>query len=248
MTFQIIPSIDLINGAVVRLTQGDYQKQTNYPADPEQLIHEWYNHGLRRIHIVDLDGAKEGVVSPLHFNFITKICKQHDQLQIQIGGGIRSQEQAKRYFQAGVSFIVIGTLLQSNPILASELVNNFPNQVFLGFDCKGEFLAVKGWTQQTNISLETLVAQYETQPSAGIIFTDITKDGMGQGTNITSITKLCKMTSKSVIASGGIGSITDINTLQNLRITNLNGVIIGKALHDSSVTIEQIKSSNHAAH
>ena len=228
MTFNIIPAIDILDQSVVRLTQGRYDCVDHFHKSPEDIALEFEQQGANRIHLVDLNGAKEGDL--VNFNVLKKIrdCVNCD---LQIGGGIRSIETAQKLFDHGINYLILGSLLVKSPELAHAIILKFPNKIIAGIDLKGEHIATEGWEDtDSSTCVSQLLADLNPLPIAGIISTDIEKDGMMQGPGIHSLKQLSQYTQHPIIASGGVSSLADIVNLKSLHSHGINGCIIGKAL------------------
>lgn len=231
----LFPAIDLKNGQVVRLTQGDYAQVTRYAVDPLAQAKEFSAAGAQWLHMVDLDAAKAG--QPVNRSLISEVAKKSG-LKVQLGGGIRSLEMAKIYLEEGVSRIVVGTKAAQEPDFLAALGASFPGKVALGLDTKAGKIAIHGWTQTLDQTAEDFL---KTAPLKGIyclIFTDIARDGMLNGPNISELKKVMAATELPVIASGGISSLQDIQSLMDLEDCKLLGVIVGKALYEAKFTLQ----------
>lgn len=231
--FDIIPAIDILEGSVVRLTQGDYSAIDTFETLPEVLALQFEREGASRIHLVDLNGAKEG--SLVNLDCFIKI-RQAVSCDLQVGGGIRTLETAHQLFDIGINTIILGSLLVKEPEIAEKIILKFPNKVIAGIDLKHGQLSIEGWREVSITPLDQLLKRLEKLPLAGIISTDIEKDGMMQGPGVESLTSLCKKTTLPIIASGGVSSLNDISTLQALHPLGISGCIVGKA-----ILTEQIK-------
>lgn len=237
----IIPAIDLINGKCVRLEQGKYDKETVYSDSPVEVAKYWVSQGAERLHLVDLDGAKSGSMN--NFEVIKSIRKAID-IVIDIGGGIRSYDDAKRMFDVGIDKVIFGTAAIKNPEMVKKCCDDFGDKITVGIDAKNGKVAISGWLDNTEMLAENLVKSmnYVTE----FIYTDIAKDGMLSGCNLSETQNICKITNSNVIASGGIANISDIISLKKLSLENLTGVIVGKALYNKNFelkdAIERIKN------
>ncbi len=232
----IIPAIDLINGECVRLEQGDYSKKTSYSASPVEIAKLWQRKGAKRLHLVDLDGALSG--SSANFDVVKNIRKALD-ITIDLGGGIRTAENAKKMFDIGIDRVIFGTAAAKNPDEIKRVCEKFPEKITVGIDAKNEKIAISGWTGTTKISAEDLVLKMESFGVDEFIYTDISKDGMLSGPNLESTQKICKITKQKIIASGGISSLQDIKNLIDLKQKNLVGIIAGKAIYTQKFDLEE---------
>jgi len=233
----VFPAIDLKDGKAVRLKQGDYDQVTQYSDDPLALARRFKQEGAEWIHIVDLDAAKAG--SPVHLELIARIAKEVAPVKIQVGGGIRSLEVAKAYFDAGIERVVIGTKAVQDPAFLASLGKAHPGRIALGLDTKAGKIAVQGWTETTGTSIRDYL---QTAPLSGVvclIFTDIARDGMLTGPNVQALQEVARATELPIIASGGVSSLQDIQTLVDLEDCHLLGVITGKALYEGNFSLQE---------
>ncbi|MEM7680104.1 MAG: 1-(5-phosphoribosyl)-5-[(5-phosphoribosylamino)methylideneamino]imidazole-4-carboxamide isomerase [Pseudomonadota bacterium] len=228
----IYPAIDLKDGKCVRLYKGDMAQDTIYNPDPAAQAHEWASSGFSWLHVVDLDGA----VSGAHGNHeaVKDIIKTVD-VPVQLGGGIRSLEHIERWLAEGVSRVILGTVAVRDPELVKRACHLFPDQIVVGIDARHGRVAVEGWAEETDMSVVELAQKFEDEGVAAIIYTDINRDGTGEGVNIDATAELVGAVSIPVIASGGVGSLQDIERLKPLEAEGLNGVIIGKALYENEI-------------
>lgn len=231
----IIPAIDLKEGRCVRLRQGDLKQETWYSDDPPAMASHWERLGAQCLHIVDLDGAVEGV--PKNFDRITAIVKAVS-IPIQVGGGIRSLDLIRTYFSHGVQRVVLGTAVLENPRLLAQASEEFPGQVLVGVDAKNGKVAVRGWTNLSETSPESVVSALSPYSLAGVIFTEISRDGMLSGPNLTALKGVVDVSPFPVIASGGISRIEDIDAIKKLG-TKITGAIVGKALYEGTLDLPQ---------
>jgi phosphoribosylformimino-5-aminoimidazole carboxamide ribotide isomerase len=234
MAFEIIPSVDLRGGRVVRLKQGDYQQQINYDVDPIETARSFADAGARWMHIVDLDGAKEG--RPMQSELMARMIAASG-LQVQAGGGIRSREDIDRLLGAGAARVVIGTravedwpwftALAADPLLKQKLV--------LALDAKDGVVATRGWTHASNKLAVEIAAEVTAWPLAAILYTDVSRDGMLQGPNFEHTKRLAEAGAVPVIASGGVGNMGHLQQLHKLPIL---GVIVGRSLYEGGVDLK----------
>jgi len=235
----IIPAIDLKDGVCVRLQQGRKDAVTVYSRDAAGTAKKWEGMGARVLHVVDLDGAFSG--SQQNLNKIMEIRKSV-KMTIEVGGGIRNITVVDRLISAGIDRVIIGTAAIEDPSFVMDACSKFPGRIFIGIDAKDGKVAVKGWEEVSSIDAKELAKRIETIGSAGIIYTDIARDGMLTGPNIPSLEDMVRTVKIPVIASGGIATIDDIRAL--LEIKNLWGAITGKAIYSGSLDLkEAIKMS-----
>jgi phosphoribosylformimino-5-aminoimidazole carboxamide ribotide isomerase len=231
----IIPSIDLREGRVVRLQQGDYQRQLNYDVDPAQTARQFAAAGATWMHIVDLDGAKRG--TPVQTALIGKIIAGSG-LSVQAGGGIRSAEDVYQLLAAGASRVVVGTKALEDWEWFGELVHrpDLKGKIVLALDAKDGIVATRAWTASSGKSAVEIATQVSDWPLAGILYTDVSRDGMMSGPNYEQTRKLAEAGKVAVIASGGVGNIEHIRKLKELPIW---GVIVGRSLYEGALDLRE---------
>lgn len=231
---EIIPAIDLRGGKVVRLVQGDPSRETRYAEEPAATAAEWERRGATRLHLVDLDGALGG--TPANREALAAILARA-RVPAQVGGGLRTLEAVRAVLDLGAAVAVLGTAGIRDRAFLRAACEAFPGRIALGLDARKGFLAVSGWREATTRLATDLAAEVSDLPLAAIISTDIQRDGMLQGPDLSGLAALLAATPLPVIASGGIGSAEDIRSLVGLgpRVT---GAIVGKALYDGRLTLE----------
>src|SRR5919106_2538878 len=235
----IIPAIDLKDGRCVRLYQGDMDKETVYFDNPVDAARHWIDEGATFLHIVDLNGAVEG--RPVHTNEIAAICKQSG-LKVELGGGLRSLGAVETALSLGVSRVVIGTAAYDNAEFLRALCEKFPRKVVVGIDARQGKVAVKGWKETTSMDAVELAKRCEQDGASRIIYTDISRDGTGDGVNLDETLKIARAIRIPVIASGGVASLEDLRTLAPLEDEGLEGVVIGKALYARAFTLLEART------
>ena len=233
---KIYPSIDLLQGEVVRLYQGDYGQVTEYKTDPIEMIRKFEDAGVDLVHVVDLDGAKDG--APVNLPIIEHLIR-NSKIKIEVGGGIRDIGRAKKYFNIGVERIVIGTIAVKDINSAREIIKTFPHRVMLGMDVAGERVALRGWRELSDFTMDEVINIYRDYPVRGVIFTDISKDGTLEGVSIEPLKKILELSPFPVVASGGVSTVDDIKKLLALNNPKLEGVIIGRAIYDGSIDLKE---------
>ncbi len=233
---KLIPAIDLMNGKCVRLFKGDFNKRKDFSKEPREQAQYWESEGAECMHIVDLDAAKSG--NPSNDKTIKEIVKTVN-IPIQIGGGIRSQERIEQLFSYGIDKVIMGTTAIENKELVKYLSNKFPGRIIIGIDAKDGRVSTRGWLEQSNILATDLVKEFSSFKIANFIVTDINTDGTLEGTNEVFIKDILNITDIPVIASGGIGSISDLLSLIKFESYGLYGVIVGKALYENKFTINE---------
>ena len=234
----IIPAIDLRAGNAVRLAQGDFHRETIYDTDPVSVAGGFIDLGARWLHVVDLDGARSG--EPHHWSVIEKIVRLG--VPVEFGGGIRSSESAQRVLDLGVARIVVGTRLVTDPWFAARLFADFGEKVAAGIDAREGHAASAGWEQNSLLSAEVLATNAAKDGCRRIILTDIARDGMQSGPNTELLSAVKRAVRLPVIHSGGIGSIDDIEKLTALGADAPEGVIIGRALYEGTIALEEALS------
>ena len=234
--FKIIPAIDLIDGKCVRLIQGDYAQKTIYNADPRSTAEQFLDAGFDLVHVVDLDGAKDG--EPKNLKSIEDIASCG--ITIELGGGLRSESHLKSAINAGAQDLILGTKLLNIGSVIDEWVSMFPNQLIAGIDAKNGLVAVEGWEETSTVSAIDLIKQLGEKGFKRTIYTDIQRDGMLSGPNLEQLKSFAEYSPIPTIASGGVGSITDIQNIKSLSMNNINGVILGKAIYDGKITLKEL--------
>ena len=237
--FIILPAIDIRGGKCVRLTKGDYNQETVYSDSPAEQAVEWESGGAGIIHLVDLDGAKQGAPANLAaVKAITAVVS----IPCELGGGIRTLDDAERAFDAGVARIILGTIACRQPELVDTMLEKFgAEKIVVGIDAKNGKAAVAGWLDATGFDALELAAKFAEMGVTRFIYTDIDTDGMLTGPNLKAQSELCaKVPACKVIASGGVASADDAAKLAALNKPNLEGVIVGKALYDGRTTLHEL--------
>ncbi len=234
---QILPAIDVRKGKCVRLIQGDIRDETVYSKEPTEIAKLWQVKGGRLIHVVDLDGAITG--RPKNMDIILKIIKAL-RINVQVGGGLRSEETIKKYLKAGAKRVIVSTLIIQDGDLLKKLVDKYKSDIVVGVDAKDGYIASRGWKNITGIKTMDFIKKLEDIGVRRIVYTDINRDGVLKGPNIKGITNVLKNTKMKVIVSGGITRMKNIKRLLELnkKYANLEGVIIGKALYTGSIELK----------
>ena len=229
----IIPAIDLKDGQCVRLRQGLMEDTTVFSDDPCEMAARWINGGARRLHLVDLNGAFEG--KPVNAECIHQITRNFPDLPVQIGGGIRDIDTANAYIEAGVSYLIIGTMAVTHPQFVIDLCKEFPGKVIVGLDANNGLVATDGWANQTDLHVIELSKKFEQNGVSSIVYTDIARDGMMLGVNVSATTELAINTTIPIIASGGITNLDDIAALLKNAHHGIIGAITGRAIYEGSL-------------
>ncbi len=231
----IYPAIDLKGGKCVRLYKGDMNKDTVYNDSPADQALKWVQSGFSWLHVVDLDGAIQG--APANHQAVRKIIETAD-IPVQLGGGIRNLKQIEAWLQEGVSRVILGTIAARDPELVKEACALFPDQITVGIDARKGKVAVEGWVETSDIDVIDLAKRFEDVGVSSIIYTDIDRDGTGEGVNIVSSIALAQNTTIPIIASGGVGSVKDLELVREAHQYGIEGVIVGKALYDGRIAPE----------
>ncbi len=232
----VIPAIDLKNGRCVRLIQGDLERETVYSDNPPKMALHWQQLGAALLHVVDLDGAVEGV--PRNLGLIDRIVGELT-IPVEVGGGIRTLETIAAYLNAGASRVVLGTKAAEDPTFLREACRKFPGRVVAGIDARDGFVAVKGWTETTEHRAVDVAGRMAEAGVCAIIFTDIQRDGMQTGPNIESTRVLAEAVSVPVIASGGVSSLDDVKALLEIEHFGVTGVITGRAIYAGTLDLRE---------
>lgn len=233
----IIPAVDIKEGRAVRLYKGDPNAVKVYGDNPVEIAKMWEEKGAKHLHIVDLDGAFEGI--PKNYKIVEQIVKSVN-VPIEFGGGLRTYEAVKKMIEIGVERVVIGSLAYQDKELFEKIVNDFPNKVILGIDAKDGKVAIKGWLEKTQYSPLEFAKMYENLQIWGYLYTDVNRDGAMVGPNIEGTKQLAENLSKPVIASGGVSSLEDVKKLYELKDYGVYGVVVGKALYEGKINLEEI--------
>ena len=229
----IYPAIDIYEGKAVRLFKGDYAQMTVYNEDPAAVAEAFVSEGARCMHMVDLEGAKSGATPNLR-----TICRVKEQtgLFCQVGGGIRSMDTVRTYLEAGLDRVILGTAAVTNPEFAKEAVDAYGSKIAIGVDLKDGFVAVKGWTEKSELEGFAFCKRMQDLGIQTVICTDISRDGAMQGPNHQLYERLAQELQMQIIASGGVSSLDDIRRLANM---NIHGAIVGKAYYTGAVNLAE---------
>jgi phosphoribosylformimino-5-aminoimidazole carboxamide ribotide isomerase len=230
---ELIPAIDLRAGRVVRLEQGDFDRETVYDADPPGVAERLVASGATRLHVVDLDSARDG--GEANHPVIASILRRVEGTPVQVGGGVRSTERVERLVDAGADRVVLGTVALENPEIMEEAATRFPDCVILGLDAREGRVAVRGWLESSSMTPQEVARRYEELPLAAILHTDIRRDGTFAGPNVESTVELARSTRHPVIASGGIGSVADLTALAKASV--IAAAIVGRALYAGRIDL-----------
>lgn len=235
--FELIPAIDVLGGRCVRLAQGRYDAATVYDDDPAAVATRFAVHPLRRLHVVDLDGAKEG--RPCNRDAVRAILKEIGSVPVELGGGIRTLDAVAEWIELGIDRVILGTAALRDPELVKDAARRFPGHVAVGVDAKDGRVAAEGWLETSDVDVLTLARRFEDAGVAALIHTDIARDGMGTGPNLEATAALAAEVAIPVIASGGVGSLADVRAAAALASRGIAGVIVGRALYDGSLDLAE---------
>ena len=233
---KIFPAIDIKDKKCVRLVKGSFDNKTEYAISPIDQAGKYKDHGFKNLHIVDLDGALTG--ETINLDIIQKIVNKFD-LKIEVGGGVRTMDSIKKYTDAGVEKVILGSAAIKDKIFLKEACKKFPNKIALGLDAKNGYLAVSGWKENSNQSTLEFLKEVNDYGASRLIYTDINRDGTKQSPNFEETSKIANISNCPVIISGGVSSIEDIKKAKNLN-NNIEGIIVGKAIYDGDIKLEEL--------
>lgn len=235
-SFTIYPAIDIRGGKCVRLIQGDYAQETVYHDQPEEAAAAWEDGGAEWIHLVDLDGAKEG--RPVNAELIGRIAKRV-KVPVQVGGGLRTEADVELLLGLGVSRVILGTAAIEDRAFVEKVLERYGKQVAIGIDARNGFVATRGWLETSEVKAELLACELAAKGAETFIFTDISRDGMMKGPNVEAIVALAKASGKQVIASGGVSTLADLEALSAHAHDGVSGAIVGKALYTGAIDLRE---------
>jgi len=239
MSFIIYPAIDIRGGKCVRLFQGDYAQETVYADSPLEMAKRWVEQGAAWVHLVDLDGAKEG--KPANAELIKEIARSIS-VPVQVGGGIRTEEQIADYLEAGVARVIVGTAAIEDEPFTQRILQTYKDKIAIGLDCRNGLVATRGWLTTTDVQATELAKRLVSYGAETFIYTDIARDGTLTGPNVEEISALALATGKSVIASGGVSNLDDLLDLSAHVAEGVSGAIVGKALYTDAFTLGEALS------
>jgi phosphoribosylformimino-5-aminoimidazole carboxamide ribotide isomerase len=234
---KIFPAIDIKEKKCVRLVKGDFNNQTEYKISPVEQACKYKDHGFKNLHLVDLDGALTG--ETVNLDIIHEIVTKFD-LKIEIGGGIRNFESIKKYIDAGAEKVILGSAAIKDKNFLKEACEKFPNKIALGLDAKDGYLSVSGWKENSNQLTLDYLKEVNDFGASRLIYTDINKDGMKQSPNFEETSKVADVSNCPVIISGGVSSIDDIKKVKELNNNNIEGIIVGKAIYDGDIQLDEL--------
>jgi len=240
---KIFPAIDIKEKKCVRLVKGDFDNKTEYEMSPVEQAEKYKDHGFKNLHIVDLDGALSG--ETVNLDIIQEIVTKFD-LKIEIGGGVRNFESIKKYNDVGVEKVILGSAAIKDKHFLKEACEKFPNKIALGLDAKDGYLSVSGWKENSNKLTLDYLQEVNDYGASRLIYTDINRDGMKQSPNFEETAKVANTSNCPVIISGGVSSIDDIKKARELNNNNIEGIIVGKALYDGDIKLEELAKELYA--
>ncbi len=234
---KIFPAIDIKDKKCVRLIKGDFENKTEYETSPIDQAGKYKDHGFKNLHIVDLDGALTG--ETVNLDLIQEIVSKFE-LKIEIGGGVRTFESIKKYTDVGVEKVILGSVAIKDKNFLKEACLKFPNKIALGLDAKDGYLSVSGWKENSNQLTLDFLKDVNDYGVSRLIYTDINKDGTKSSPNFKETEKVAEISNCPVIISGGVSSIKDIKTAKNLNNKNIEGIIVGKAIYDGDIKLDEL--------
>ena len=232
---KIFPAIDIKDKKCVRLIKGDFDNKTEYEISPIEQAEKYKNHGFKNLHIVDLDGALTG--ETVNLNIIEDIVDKFN-LKIEVGGGIRNSDSIQKYIDAGVEKVILGSAAIKDKSFLKESCKKFQNQIALGLDAKNGYLSVSGWKESSDQLTLDYLKEVNDYGVSRLIYTDINRDGMKLSPNFNETMKVAKISNCPIIISGGVSSINDIKKAKDLK--NVEGIIVGKAIYDGDIKLEDL--------
>ena len=240
---KIFPAIDIKDKKCVRLIKGDFANKTEYATSPIDQAAKYKNHGFKNLHIIDLDGALTG--KTVNLDIIQSIISKHD-LKIEIGGGVRSLDSIKQYIDAGAEKVILGSSAIKNKEFLKEACEKFKNKIALGLDVKDEYLSISGWKENLNIKAIDYLKEVNEFGVSRIIYTDINRDGMKISPNFEETEKIAKISNCPVVISGGVSSLNDIKQAKKLNNKKIEGIIVGKAIYDGDIDLDELAKELNA--
>jgi len=234
---KIFPAIDIKDKKCVRLVKGDFDNKTEYKMSPVEQAGKYKDHGFKNLHIVDLDGALTG--ETVNLDIIQEIVSKFD-LKIEIGGGIRNFESIQKYTDAGVEKVILGSAAIKDKNFLKKACEKFPNKIALGLDAKDGFLSLFGWKENSNLMTLDFLKEVNNYGVSRLIYTDINRDGMKMSPNFEETENVANTSKCPVIISGGVSSIDDIKKVKELANENIEGIIVGKAIYDGDIKLDEL--------
>lgn len=233
---KLYPAIDMLGGKAVRLAKGDFEAKKVYDEDPLSAAEGWVAQGARHLHVVDLDGAREG--APANIGHLRRIAEELD-VPIQFGGGLRSLSAIERVLEAGAERVILGTAAFTDPSLLDQALARWPGHVLVSVDVRGGRVATDGWTETIEGGSEDLIARLAQRGARELVYTNVDRDGMLEGPDLEEVGRVAATVPGQFVYSGGIGALADLEGLLALRAPSLAGVIVGKALYEKRFTVAE---------
>ena len=240
---KIFPAIDIKEKKCVRLVKGDFDNLTEYKTSPIDQAEKFKDYGFKNLHIVDLDGSLTG--NTVNLDIIQKIVGKYD-LKIEVGGGVRSLDSIKNYVDSGVEKVILGSAAIKNKEFLKEACAKFKNKIALGLDAKDGSLSISGWKENLNIKTSDFLKEVNNFGVSRIIFTDINRDGTKGSPNLKETVKIAETSKCPVVISGGVSSINDIKKAKELNNKNIEGIIVGKAIYDGDIKLDELAKELNA--
>ena len=240
---KIFPAIDIKDKKCVRLIKGDFENKTEYETSPIDQAKKYQDYGFKDLHIVDLDGALTG--RTVNLDIIQEVVSKHD-LKIEIGGGVRTLDSIKKYVDMGVDKVILGSAAIKNKEFLKEACQKFKGQIALGLDAKDGNLSVSGWKENLNVKTADFLKEVNNYGVSRIIYTDINRDGMKTSPNFDETIRIAELSNCPVIISGGVSSISDIKKAKDLNNKKIEGIIIGKAIYDGDIKLDELAKEINA--
>ncbi len=234
----LLPAVDIRDGKAVRLRQGDFDQETVYADNPLEAARSFVEAGARFLHLVDLDGAREG--EPVNLHHVERIASTLE-VPVELGGGLRSIASIRRALAAGASRVVLGTAAFTDPDLLDEALSAFTSRILVGVDVRGGMVSVAGWSRETQVRGDDAIRRMQRQGVTRFVYTNVDRDGMLDGPDLEEIRRVSEAVRGRFLYSGGIGSIEDLRALRALRLVNLAGVISGKALYEGRFGVREAR-------
>jgi len=234
---KIFPAIDIKDKKCVRLVMGDFDNKTEYEMSPIEQAHKYKDYGFKNLHIVDLDGSLTG--ETVNLDIIEEIVAKSD-LKIEIGGGIRNFESIQKYIDAGVEKVILGSAAIKDKNFLKDACKKFQDKIALGLDAKDGYLSISGWRENSNQLTLDYLKEVNDYGVSRLIYTDINRDGMKQSPNFEETAKVAEVSNCPVIISGGVSSIEDIKKAKELNNNNIEGIIVGKAIYDGEIKLDEL--------
>ena len=235
----LLPAVDILEGKAVRLTRGEFDQSTVYDADPLDAARRWVREGARRLHVVDLDGARRG--APVNLEHVGRIAAEVD-VPIQVGGGLRTIEAVREVVNAGATRVVIGTAAYADVDFLDQTVAELDDRIVVSIDARSGRLAGAGWTEQTDIPIEAVIEHLNARGVRRFVYSSIDRDGMLEGPDLEGARRVAEAVRGTYAYSGGVSSLDDLRALVDLRQVNLRAVIVGKALYEGRFTVAEAQA------